>query len=89
MTQPDLSQFDFSVDRLGPCRVPSPLQLADYQFIADDERTIVESRVSSLRAAKGLEDVPAMETAGPRAQIFHAQYLSRAAIVTCGGLCRV
>ena len=28
-----------------------------------------------------------METAGPRKDIFHPQYLSRAAIVTCGGLC--
>jgi 6-phosphofructokinase 1 len=28
-----------------------------------------------------------METAGPRENVFHPHYLSRAAVVTCGGLC--
>lgn len=86
MMQTDLSQFDFAVETLGPCQVPSPLRLQEHQFVGDEERTLVSCGVSSLRGAD-LEKIPSMETAGPRAKIFHPQYLTRAAIVTCGGLC--
>lgn len=83
----DPAQFDFTVDRLGSCQIPSPLSLAPEQFVADDDRTLVDCDLKSIAAAPSLDAIPAMETAGPRSQIFHAQYLSRAAIVTCGGLC--
>ncbi len=82
------SQFDFQVDRLGPCRVPNPLRLAPHQYIPEEARTVVSSDVSALTETAGeVMNVPAMETGGPRERIFHAQYLTRAAIVTCGGLC--
>ena len=87
MQQIDLSQFDFTVDRLGPCAVPSPLNLQPHLFIDDDQRTVVESDMEAIRSAPSIDAIPSMETAGPRAKVFHSHYSSRAAIVTCGGLC--
>ena len=84
----ELKTFDFQVDELGPCRIPNPLNLKDHQYIGGGERTLVESSVSCLQDSDGdLSTLPSMETAGPRATIFHPHYLTRAAIVTCGGLC--
>ena len=87
MTSLDPTRFDFNVQRLGACQVPSPLSLPPEQFVAEDDRTLVDCRLASVQAADALSDIPCMETGGPRAQLFHPQYLSRAAIVTCGGLC--
>ncbi len=82
------SPFDFTVDSLGPCRVPSPLNLGGHPFIREGSRTLVNSDLAAYQEAGGdLDTVPSMETAGPREHIFHPQYLTRAAIVTCGGLC--
>jgi len=84
----ELKTFDFQVDELGSCRIPNPLNLKDHQYIGGGERTLVESSVSCLQDSDGdLSTLPSMETAGPRATIFHPHYLTRAAIVTCGGLC--
>lgn len=88
MMDTDTAHFDFTVDSLGSCRVPNPLRLQEHQFVPDEKRTLVSCDVSALNQTGGdLSSYPAMETAGPRARIFHPQYLTRAAIVTCGGLC--
>ena len=84
----DLSQFDFKVECLGDCRVPSPLSGERLKFVAEDERIVVDSefnRISDYMDKHG--SIPSMETAGPRENVFHPHYLSRAAVVTCGGLC--
>jgi 6-phosphofructokinase 1 len=86
----DLSKFDFEVECLGECRVPSPLVVKgeNRKFVPDDERIIVQNEAKALadfQAEHGY--VPAMEGAGPREQVFHPYFLSRAAVVTCGGLC--
>jgi len=84
----DLSSFDFTVETLGPCRIPSPLTGTRLRYVEEDERTIVVSdlkAVAAYRAERG--EIPSMETAGPRRNVFHAHHLSRAAVVTCGGLC--
>ncbi|MGB0370279.1 MAG: ATP-dependent 6-phosphofructokinase [Opitutales bacterium] len=84
----DLSQFDFNVDTLGERRVPSPLNLGKRRFVEDDERISVISDMKAMSAYMEKHgEIPSMETAGPRETIFHPHYLSRAAIVTCGGLC--
>jgi len=84
----DLSQFDFNVETLGPCQVPSPLAGERLKFVEDDERIVVVSELKAISAYQETQGaVPSMETAGPRAKVFHPQYLSRAAVVTCGGLC--
>ena len=83
----DLSQFNFTIDNPGPLPSAQPLQLEQHLFVTDDQRTVVDSDYQSLRSLDSFDDIASMETAGPRAEIFHPPYLSRAAIVTCGGLC--
>lgn len=84
----DLSTFDFHVDTLGPCRVPSPLRGKQQCYVGDEERIVVVSDVGALDASiKAHGMMPSMETAGPRAMVFHPHHLARAAVVTCGGLC--
>jgi 6-phosphofructokinase 1 len=82
------SDFDFKVDRLGECQIPSPLLKQNRVFVSDDERVVVDNDPAVIRSyVERGEDIPAMESAGPREKVFHPNYLSRAAIVTCGGLC--
>ncbi|MFP4156142.1 MAG: ATP-dependent 6-phosphofructokinase [Opitutales bacterium] len=84
----DLSTFDFNVDTLGPCRVLSPLRGKQQSYVGDDERIVVVSDVGTLVAYEQTHGVmPSMEKAGPRKNVFHPHHLSRAAVVTCGGLC--
>jgi 6-phosphofructokinase 1 len=84
----DLSKFDFAVETLGECKVPSPLVGERLKFVEDDERITVANDVQTLSTyLEKRGAIPSMETAGPRARVFQPQFLSRAAIVTCGGLC--
>ncbi|MDD5704525.1 MAG: ATP-dependent 6-phosphofructokinase [Kiritimatiellae bacterium] len=80
------ADYDFDVECLGPCRIPSPVR--NPQFIADDARMLLSNDVAVLRncAAKHCPP-PSFEAAGPRAQIYHDPAWSRAAILTAGGLC--
>lgn len=88
MAEHDLNTFDFNVERLGECQVPSPLCKENRSFVADDQRILVQNRLEDLKSSlEANAEIPTMESAGPREKIFHPNYLSRAAIVTCGGLC--
>jgi 6-phosphofructokinase 1 len=79
-------EFDFSIERLGDCRVPSPMPAA--RFVGDDERILYHAHPEDLRRclAAGLAP-PAMELAGPRERIFFDPAKIACGIVTCGGLC--
>jgi 6-phosphofructokinase 1 len=78
--------LDFSIRRLGECRVPSPL--SGVRFTGDDERVLYHSRLEELRdwVARGA-DPPAMEAAGPRRNLYFDPARIACGIVTCGGLC--
>lgn len=82
---------DFTIKTLGECRLDSPLEegrLDSKVFVSDDERMLFESRVGRLSAyGSCLADLPTMEVAGPRKKIYFDPSKSRAAVVTCGGLC--
>jgi 6-phosphofructokinase 1 len=81
---PDL--IDTAVANLGICAVDSPLRIP--KFIADGERVIMDveyARVESSFARHG--KAPSFENAGPRRKIFFDPSATKAAIVTCGGLC--
>jgi 6-phosphofructokinase 1 len=82
----DDTDLDFSVTRLGECRVPSPMQ--GVRFTADDERVLYHSRLEDLKPWLDRGAVPpAMECAGPR-QMLHFDPAGLACgIVSCGGLC--
>ena len=83
----DLAQFDFTVDRLGPVRCQVLCNCPRINSSMKKSGRWSTAIIPAIKKAACMDDIPSMETAGPRAKIFHAQYLSRAAIVTCGGLC--
>ncbi|MDR3211783.1 MAG: ATP-dependent 6-phosphofructokinase [Planctomycetota bacterium] len=92
ITHPDSQSLpDFTIKRLGPCKLESPLtedKLASTSFLQDDEKTLYEVSLNKIRAyVANLDNLPSMELAGPRANIFFDPSKSRAAVVTCGGLC--
>lgn len=83
MTDHDL---DFTIDRLGPCRFPSPMR--GVRFTGEDERILYHSRFGELqRFITEDREPPALELAGPRDRIFFDPTRVACGIVTCGGLC--
>ena len=61
--------LDFTTDRLGDCRHPSPLR--DVRYTGDEERVIYHTRPEELADAFAAgRTPPAMELAGPRERIF-------------------
>ena len=79
-------QLDFTIERLGACRSSSPL--ADVRHTGDDARLLYDTDPSAVQTCLTAgRELPAMELAGPRAQIFFDPTKIAAGIVTCGGLC--
>jgi 6-phosphofructokinase 1 len=84
-----ISHDDLTVATLGPREYLSPLPMSTEpgdgvgDFVLDEERVLHEIR---FRAGEPPPDV-AFERAGAREQIFFNPPQTRAAIVTCGGLC--
>jgi len=77
---------DFTIESLGPCHVPSTVRTDD--FIPDGERILHDvclDRVSD-QLARG-EEPRSFERAGPRKEIYFDPTKTKAAIVSCGGLC--
>ncbi|MCH6259039.1 hypothetical protein MLD52_20960 [Puniceicoccaceae bacterium K14] len=73
----DLSKFDFNVEKLGDCQVPSPLRGERLRFVEEDERIVVVSDLKELSAYQEKQGtIPSMETAGPREKIFHPEFTS-------------
>ena len=81
-----LPTLDFNATYLGEPTLDSPLKGAN--FVDDSERIscCADERVNQEFSKRGLP-VPAFLAAGPRKRIFHDPAWTRAAIVTCGGLC--
>ena len=79
-------KFNFNVERLGECLIDSPI--TNTNFVADEERNALTVDMDVIqRLHERGQPVPSFEKAGPRAKIFHDPAWTRAAIVTCGGLC--
>ena len=79
-------QLDTSIRQLGPCTVPSPLKYK--RFVTDDEHALYD--IDPVRLRKRFEDaepVVAFERAGPRERVYFDPANTKAAVVTCGGLC--
>lgn len=87
-------KFDFTIERLGEAKVSSPLnehsRLSGENeglFVSDD-RILLSREVEEVRRhITEFGKTPSFEKAGPHNPIFHDPIWSRAAIVTCGGLC--
>lgn len=84
----------FAIEKLGPCRVPSPIHLGTEpgdllaDFTPDDARALAEVDLDKVMAyVKRGETPPAMELAGPRQYIYFNPEQIKVGVVTCGGLC--
>lgn len=79
-------ELDFSIERLGECRFPSPMQ--GVRFTADSERILYHARFDEIKECLGAGAAPpTLELAGPRQRIFFDPAAIACGIVTCGGLC--
>ncbi|MBA4396620.1 MAG: diphosphate--fructose-6-phosphate 1-phosphotransferase [Syntrophus sp. (in: bacteria)] len=78
--------YDFTIQSLGQCTVDSPLNGSYYTI--DDRRVLFNTDLHHYADMKGADGLPlSVEVAGPHARIFFDPVKTKAAIVTCGGLC--
>jgi len=84
----------FEVKSLGKCTFNSSIQLGNengdgiYNYINDKERVLFDKDLDSFIRFKDEGVIPlSFEKAGPREFIFFDPANTKAAIVTCGGLC--
>ena len=86
--------WDFTVKTLGPCRLDSPFaplveaRKTTQHYVDESDRVLFDDTVSMV-VDRGLpiDQLPSLEAGGPRSRIFFDPAKTRAAIVTCGGLC--
>ncbi len=90
----EISAQDFIIQTLGTPNFDSPLKLSkidgDYltNYVPDDERVIYHNSIKKIQEEiKSGEEPLSFEKAGPREKTFFEPCRTRAAIVTCGGLC--
>jgi len=77
---------DLTISKLGVCTIPSPINVSF--FTSESKRILFNiylDQYDDLRAPDGLP--LSIEVAGPREKIFFDPSKTKAAIVTCGGLC--
>ena len=82
----ELNISDFEIQRLGECRIPSPMPSAN--FVGDNEGVLYHGTLAEIQGFLGSgQQPPAFEMAGPRERIFFDTSKLKCGIVTCGGLC--
>jgi len=80
------NDLDFTIARLGECRIPSPM--AGVRFTRDEERVLYHSTLEGISGWLGTGAAPpTMESAGARQMLFFDPASVACGIVTCGGLC--
>jgi 6-phosphofructokinase 1 len=85
---------DLDIRTLGPARIASPLaELLDNSrtsehYVDENDRVLLDDTLAGI-TARGVPagELPGMEPCGPRRRIFFDPAKTRAAVVTCGGLC--
>ncbi|MEM9143188.1 MAG: ATP-dependent 6-phosphofructokinase [Bacteroidota bacterium] len=84
----------FAIENLGVPGFQSPLRLSKtkgdriFNFVNDDHRLLYDISLSGFhRCLEGKEEPLCLEKAGPRERLLFDPAKTRAAIVTCGGLC--
>jgi len=85
---------DLQVRQLGECRHESALakyvggrQTNDH-YVEENDRVLFDDTIALLESHHvPLDQVPTLEPGGPRRKVYFQPGATRAAIVTCGGLC--
>ncbi|MGI9548322.1 MAG: ATP-dependent 6-phosphofructokinase [Flavobacteriaceae bacterium] len=83
-------KIDLSIEKVGESMISSPLKEKNkaVQFVTDDRKVLFEIFTEdSNKYSQGVPEQPTTEVAGPREKIYFDPATSKAAIVTCGGLC--
>jgi 6-phosphofructokinase 1 len=85
---------DLRVRALGDCHHDSPFaerlstKKTSPHYVHEDDRVLVDDTVSVLLShGVPLDQVPSLETAGPRKKIYFDPSTVTVGVVTCGGLC--
>ena len=79
-------EYDFFITNLGKRLIKSPLNISN--FTQDKKRLLFNSYLDNYLSCTDKEGQPlSVELAGPRDKIFFDPSRTKAAIVTCGGLC--
>jgi 6-phosphofructokinase 1 len=82
----DEMSLDFSIPKLGECRIPSPM--STNQFVTDKDRVLYHHNLEEIKQFLTLGgEPPGFEIAGPREKLFFDPSKLKCGIVTCGGLC--
>ncbi|MCG6533714.1 MAG: ATP-dependent 6-phosphofructokinase [Syntrophales bacterium LBB04] len=82
----DDPSYDFTITSLGECTITSPLNVS--YFTPDTKRILFNIYLEHFNDRKSPDGSPlSVELAGPRKMIFFDPSKTKAAIVTCGGLC--
>ena len=80
------TDLDFTISKLGECRIPSPMQVG--QFVGDEERVLYHDKMEEVKVyLDSGKEPPQFETAGPREKVYFDPSKLKCGIVTCGGLC--
>ena len=85
-------QLDFTLDALGPCKIPSPMKISSVigdnmvNYTSDDQCVLynIDTVFSQPVDGKALQRIA---VAGPRPKIYFNPSHVNAGIVTCGGIC--
>ena len=79
-------KFNFEIEAVGDPSHPNPIKKNDY--VSDSERISFSSQVVNIfQQIEKCEKFPSFEKAGIREKLFHNPKETKAAIITCGGLC--
>jgi 6-phosphofructokinase 1 len=82
----DNIQYDFTIQSLGECTIPSPVSVS--YFTSNEKKILFNIYLNQYDLLKSADGRPlSVEVAGPREKIFFDPSKTKAAIVTCGGLC--
>lgn len=85
-------KYDFTVQSLGECKIPSPIKLSRSEgdnvanYVSDDEHIMYDINVNLGEGSKNHE-YGLIQKAGPREKIYFNPRHVHAGILTCGGLC--
>ena len=80
------SPYDFTVQTLGEGTIDSPLNVQ--YFTSESKRILFNIEIQRYADLKTADGTPlSVEVAGPRQKIFFDPAKTKAAVVTCGGLC--
>jgi 6-phosphofructokinase 1 len=85
---------EFLIKQLGKCSIPSPVELSKsnddgiFNYIEEDERILYKTDLNYYKTCveQNIEPV-SFEKSGPKELIYFDPSKTKAAIVTCGGLC--